>query len=169
MAISRPFLLALLGAVLLGATFVAVQNAREWSRFCTRVIERADVENDERFRTNELRLQNRQALRSLIESAFAALSSAEIVAKLEAAQIASARMNSVQEFLEHPQLTARGRWAQVGSEAGPLRALRPPVLMEGIEPLMGDVPALGQHTSAILEELGFTREVIAGWRAEAVI
>jgi itaconate CoA-transferase len=152
-----------------GHVYLAVQNAREWSRFCIRVIGRADLENDERFRTNELRLQNREALRSLIERAFAALSSAEIVAKLEAAQIAYARMNSVHEFLEHPQLSAGGRWTEVGSEAGPLRALLPPVLMEGMEPLMGDVPSLGQHTSAILEELGFTREVIGGWRAQAVI
>ena len=119
-----------------GHVYLAVQNAREWSRFCSNVIERPDIENDQRFRTNELRLQNRQALRSLIESAFATLSSADIAAKLDAAQVAYARMNSVREFLEHPQLTARGRWTEVGSEVGSLRALPPPVLMEGVEPRM---------------------------------
>ena len=70
----------------------------------------------------------------------------EVVDRLETAGIAYGRMNSVPEFLEHPQLTARSRWTEIGSEVGPLRALRPPVEMEGVEPVMGDVPALGQHT-----------------------
>ena len=152
-----------------GHVYLAVQNAREWSRFCSNVIERPDIENDQRFRTNELRLQNRQALRSLIESAFATLSSADIAAKLDAAQVAYARMNSVREFLQHPQLTARGRWTEVGSEVGPLRALPPPVLMEGVEPRMDHVPSLGEHTPAILEELGFGRDLIATWKKDAVI
>ena len=152
-----------------GHVYLAVQNAREWSRFCSNVIERPDIENDPRFRTNELRLQNRQALRSLIESAFATLSSADIAAKLDAAQVAYARMNSVREFLQHPQLTARGRWTEVGSEVGPLRALPPPVLMEGVEPRMDHVPSLGEHTPAILEELGFGRDLIAIWKKDAVI
>jgi itaconate CoA-transferase len=73
------------------------------------------------------------------------------------------------EFLDHPQLTGRGRWTEIGSEAGPLRALPPPVALEGIDPVMGDVPALGQHTAAVLSELGFDADTIARWKKEAVI
>ena len=152
-----------------GHVYLAIQNAREWSRFCRDVLGRQDVEDDERFRTNELRVQNREALRALIEGVFHTLPSEEIAAKLEAAQIAHARMNSVGEFLEHPQLTARNRWMEIGSEAGPLRALPPPVSMEGVDPVMGDVPSLGQHTEAILDELGFARDVVANWKREQVV
>lgn len=152
-----------------GHVYLAIQNTREWARFCSDVLGRPELEADERFRTNERRVKNRPALHALIESIFAGLSADQVVAKLDAAQIAYARMNSVAEFLAHPQLTARGRWTEIGSEAGPLRALQPPVVMEGVEPVMGDVPSLGQHTGAILEELGFDRDTVAQWRKEAVI
>ena len=152
-----------------GHIYLAVQNAREWSRFCTQVLGRPDVENDERFRTNERRLQNRPMLRALIEDVFSGQPSGDIVARLEIAQIAYARMNSVQEFLDHPQLTARSRWTEIGSEVGMLRALPPPVVIENVQPTMGDVPSLGQHTVAILKELGFAPDVVAKWKSEAVI
>jgi itaconate CoA-transferase len=152
-----------------GHVFLAVQNAREWTRFCAQVLGRPAVEDDERFRTSELRLQHREALRAVIEETFATLKAEEIEAKLEGAQIAHARMNSVREVIDHPQLTARSRWTEIGSEAGPLRALPPPVAIEGVEPVMGAVPALGQHTSAILQELGFTDDVVAKWKREKVI
>lgn len=152
-----------------GHVYLAVQNAREWTRFCAQVLGRPAVENDERFRTNELRLQHREALRAVIEETFATLNAEEIEAKLEGAQIAHARMNSVREVIDHPQFTARSRWTEIGSEAGPLRALPPPVAIEGVEPVMGAVPALGQHTSAILHELGFAEDVVANWKREKVI
>src|SRR5262245_10955844 len=152
-----------------GHVYLAVQNAREWTRFCAQVLGRPAVEDDERFRTNELRLQHREALRAVIEETFAALKAEEIEAKLEGAQIAHARMNSVREVIDHPQLTARSRWTEIGSEAGPLRALPPPVAIEGVDPVMGAVPALGQHTSAILQELGFTDDAVAKWKRERVI
>jgi itaconate CoA-transferase len=114
-------------------------------------------------------LRNRDALRALIEDVFAVLPSDKVIARLEAAQIAYARMNSVQEFVEHPQLSARGRWMEIGSEAGRLRALPPPASMDALAPVMGDVPALGQHTAAILAELGFAADAVAGWKKEAVI
>lgn len=152
-----------------GHIYLAVQNAREWTRFCAQVLGRPAVENDERFRTNELRVQNREALRAVIEETFATLKAEEIEAKLEGAQIAHARMNSLREVIDHPQLTARSRWTEIGSEVGPLRALPPPVAIDGVEPVMGDVPALGQHTSAILHELGFPDDVVANWKREKVI
>jgi itaconate CoA-transferase len=104
-----------------------------------------------------------------MQEVFQKLTAAEIIARLEAAQIANARLNTVQEFVEHPQLKARDRWSTVGSPVGPLPALLPPVTMENVEPVMNEVPALGQQTDAILAELGFDTETIAGWRREKMI
>jgi itaconate CoA-transferase len=152
-----------------GHIYLAIQNAREWVRFCADVLGRPGMHDDERFRTNEQRMRHRDALRAVIEEVFGALPLDEAAARLERAQIAYARMNSVGELLDHPQLATRGRWTEIGSEAGPLRALKPPASVDGVEPVMGDVPALGQHTAAILEELGFDRDTVAGWRKEGVI
>ncbi|MBI2186804.1 MAG: CoA transferase [Acidobacteria bacterium] len=152
-----------------GHIFLAIQNAREWVRFCGGVLGRPELHDDERFRTNEQRVRHRDALRTVIEGVFASLTVEDVAAQLERAQVAYARMNSVRQVLEHPQLGARGRWAEIGSEAGRLRAVKPPVTIDEVEPVMGDVPALGQHTGAILEELGFARDTIADWRKERVI
>jgi crotonobetainyl-CoA:carnitine CoA-transferase CaiB-like acyl-CoA transferase len=100
---------------------------------------------------------------------FGTLTGVEIIARVDAAQIANARMNTVQEFVEHPQLKARGRWTSVDSSAGPLPALLPPVTMENVDVVMKEVPELGQHTDAILEEFGFDRETVAQWRDQKII
>jgi itaconate CoA-transferase len=152
-----------------GAVYLGIQNAREWTRFCAEALRRPALAGDARFATNTQRVRNRAALHAAIESAFADLSTSEVVERLESAGTAWARMNSVVEFLEHPQLAGRDCWKEIGSSAGPLRAMIPPVRMEGVEPAMGDVPALGQHTDAILEELGVTRDTIATWRREGAI
>jgi itaconate CoA-transferase len=152
-----------------GQVYLAIQNPREWSRFCRDVLRRSDLDEDARFATNALRVQHRQALHEAIESAFAALTTSDVVARLDSAQIGWARMNSVAEFLNHPQLAARDCWRDIGSPAGALRAMVPPVRMEGVDPAMGDVPALGQHTQAILEELGVDRGIVAAWRREGAI
>jgi itaconate CoA-transferase len=152
-----------------GLVYLAIQNPREWSRFCRDVLRRSELEEDARFATNGLRVQHRQALHEVIESAFAALTTSDVVARLDSAQIGWARMNSMAEFLNHPQLAGRDCWRDIGSPAGALRAMVPPVRMEGVEPAMGDVPALGQHTQAILEELGVDRGIVAAWRREGAI
>jgi itaconate CoA-transferase len=152
-----------------GTIYLGIQNAREWTRFCTDVLRRPELAGDARFTTNALRVEHRTALHEAIESVFATLTTAGVSERLESASIAWARMNSVGEFLEHPQLTDRDCWREIGSPAGPLRAMIPPVRMDGVEPAMGDVPALGQHTNAILEELGVSRETIAAWRDEGAI
>jgi itaconate CoA-transferase len=148
---------------------LAVQNAREWARFCADVLGRPDLADDERFHTNEQRVRHRPALHAAIDETFVRLSLEQIIDRLETAGIAYGRMNTVSEFLEHPQLTERSRWTEIDSEAGPLRALRPPVEMEGVEPVMGAVPALGEHTAAVLSELGIDRATIVKWKADGVI
>jgi len=152
-----------------GRVYVGIQNAREWSRFCAEVLERPDLEQDPRFSTNTLRVQHRHALHDVIESAFSTLTTIAVVARLDAAQVAWARLNSVEEYLNHPQLSARDCWRDIGSPVGVLRATVPPVRMEGVEPRMGDVPALGEHTAAILEELGVDRRVAAAWQREGAV
>ncbi len=152
-----------------GSIYLAIQNAREWTRFCRDVLRRADLADDDRFTTNTRRVQHRSALHAAIESGFAALTTGDVIARLEAARIAWARLNSVGGFLDHPQLAGRDCWREIGSPAGPLRAMIPPVRIDGVEPAMGDVPALGQHTDAILDELGVGRDTIAAWRKEGAI
>jgi itaconate CoA-transferase len=149
--------------------YLGLQNEREWKKFCEAVLESPELFADPRFHSNAKRVRNRPQLNQVMQNVFQKLTAAEIIARLEAAQIANARLNTVQEFVEHPQLKARERWSTVGSPVGPLPALLPPVEMENVEPVMNEVPALGQQTDAILSELGFDAERIAGWRREKMI
>jgi itaconate CoA-transferase len=149
--------------------YLGLQNEREWKKFCEVVLESPELFADPRFDSNARRVQNRPQLDQVMRDVFHKLTAAEIIARLEAAQIANARLNTVQEFVEHPQLKARERWSTVGSPVGPLPALLPPVEMENVEPVMNEVPALGQQTDAILSEIGFDSETVAGWRREKMI
>lgn len=149
--------------------YLGLQNEREWKKFCEVVLESPELCADPRFDSNAKRVQNRPQLDLVMQGVFQRLTAGEIIARLEAAQIANASLNTVQEFVEHPQLKGRERWRTVGSPAGPLPALLPPVTMENTETVMNEVPALGQHTDAILGEIGFDSGIIAGWRAERMI
>jgi len=149
--------------------YLGLQNEREWKKFCEVVLQSPQLFADPRFDSNAKRVQNRPQLDQAMQNVFQKLTAAEIIARLETAQIANARLNTVEEFVEHPQLKARGRWATVNSPAGALPALLPPVTMENVETVMNEVPALGQHTDAVLAEIGFDLATIAGWRREKII
>jgi itaconate CoA-transferase len=149
--------------------YLGLQNEREWKKFCEAVLHKPELATDFRYDSNAKRVQNREQLDTDIQQVFQKLTAAEIIARLEAAQIANARMNTIQEFVDHPQLKARNRWATVGSPVGPLLALLPPVKIENMDPVMKEVPAVGQHTDAILEEIGFDSNTIASWRQTGVI
>ncbi|MGE5834173.1 MAG: CaiB/BaiF CoA transferase family protein [Acidobacteriota bacterium] len=149
--------------------YLGLQNAREWTRFCADVLRQPALADDERFRTNTLRVQHRRALSAEIDVVFKSLTATEIMERLDTAQIAYARMNSVHEFVAHPQLAARNRWRQIDSPAGAIQALLPPVVQDDVEPVMGPVPSLGQHSGAILAELGFDDATIARWREEGMV
>lgn len=133
---------------------LGLQNEREWQVFCEQVLERPELAADPRFSSNSRRSAARAELRALILEVFASLSAEQVVARLDAARIANARMNEMADLWAHPQLQARKRWVEVGSPAGRLPALLPPGVADAGQARMGDVPALGQHTQAILEELG---------------
>jgi itaconate CoA-transferase len=149
--------------------YLGLQNEREWKKFCEMVLEKPGLLADPRFDSNAKRVQNRPQLDHAMREVFGKLTASEIIARLEKAQIANARQNTVQEFVNHPQLQARGRWGAVDSPAGSLPALLPPVKMENVETVMNQVPDLGQQTDAILDELGFDAETIASWRREKII
>jgi itaconate CoA-transferase len=152
-----------------GAIIIAVHNKLEWTEFCSRVLQQPALADDARFQTNVQRVHHREALTEAIEAVLMHLPSAEVLRRLEAANIANARVNSIGEYLQHPQLAARDRWREIDSPAGPIRALVPPVRLQDVEPAMGAVPALGQHSRAILGELAFDQATIARWARDGVI
>ena len=137
-----------------GTVQLCVQNDREWRRLCSRVLGRPELADDPRFATNPARVAARAELNREIEAAFGVSSQDEVVALLDDAQIASARLNTVGDLLAHPQLGHR--WSEMDSPAGPIRALPSPVSTGGPAPAFGPIPAVGEHTDAILAELGLT-------------
>jgi len=149
--------------------YLGLQNEREWARFCADVLEQPSLAGDPRFSSNALRVEHHDELEVIIVRAFAGKTSQQVVDSLEAAQIANARMNTVSEFLDHPQLAARRKWQDVESPVGPLRALVPPFGFDDVRPRMGPIPALGEHTDRILTELGFDSDTIARWRGEGIV
>jgi crotonobetainyl-CoA:carnitine CoA-transferase CaiB-like acyl-CoA transferase len=134
-----------------GSVMFAIQSDREWRRFCEHVM--PSIANDARFGTNPDRLQHREILEPLIEETFRALSVSDVSRLLEQAGIATGIVNDVPAVAEHPQLAARNRWVDVDSPCGTIPALIPPHNLKDSPPLMGRVPALGEHTDEILKEL----------------
>ncbi len=148
---------------------LGLQNEREWLLFCEKVLGDAAVATDPRFASNSLRHRNRDALRALIIESFAAATAEGIVARLDAAQIANARMNTMDELWAHPQLAARGRWRDVDTPQGPVPATLPPGRHDRFDYAMGAVPALGAQTDAILAELGVDATGIADLRSAGAV
>ena len=137
-----------------GAVLLGIQNEREWAAFCEKVLRNPQLATDPRFDANARRNENREALHAIILQVFAALTTAQVEQRLEDAQIANARMNDMAGVWAHPQLKARERWRSVGSPAGDIPALLPPASNNSFTPRMDPVPAVGEHTEAILAELG---------------
>jgi itaconate CoA-transferase len=148
---------------------LGLQNEREWQQFCAKVLMRPELAADERFSANAKRVAAKPALTALITEVFLSLTIDDVIARLEAAQIANASVNTMRDVWAHAQLKARERWVQVATPAGPVPALLPPGMPASFEARMDAVPALGQHAEAILAELGYAAADIARLRAEAAI
>jgi itaconate CoA-transferase len=148
---------------------LGLQNEREWKVFCERVLLQPALAGDERFASNTRRVEARAALRALILEVFGALSAEQIVQRLEAAQIANARVNDMHDVWRHAQLHARDRFTEVQTPGGPVAALWPPALPASFEPRMDPVPAVGAHTDAVLRELGYDAAAIAALRHDGAV
>jgi len=148
---------------------LGLQNEREWVGFCRDVLKRPEVATDVRFDTNSKRSDHREDLKALIEEIFRPLTAAQVIERLDAAGIGNASVNTIADVWAHPQLAARGRWAEVGSPSGPIPALKPPADSDRFDYRMDPVPALGEHTDAILAELGYgTADIVRLREAKAV-
>jgi len=152
-----------------GTVFLSIQNEREFERFCDVVLLNSSLKTDPRFSTGPARARNRNAMHEEIDQAFSSLTAEQVIKRLETAEIANAKLNSMQEFWDHPQLEARERWREVGTPAGPIDAMKPPFNLDGFEPRMDAVPALGAHSRAILLELGFGSSEVEKMSKEKII
>ena len=151
------------------SVMLGLQNEREWAVFCDKVLQQPALAKDERFDANAKRSTARPALQAIIEGAFAKLSAEQVIARLEAAQIANAQVNTMADLWAHPQLAARQRWVEVDTPAGLVPALLPPGAPDEAHVRMDAIPAVGQHTDAILRELGLSAQDIAQLRADNAI
>ncbi|WP_175867606.1 CaiB/BaiF CoA transferase family protein [Burkholderia contaminans] len=148
---------------------LGLQNEREWKAFCDVVLRDPALATDPRFDANVHRSEHRAELKAVIEQAFSSLTAQDVIARLDAAQIANAAVNQIGDLWTHPQLHARQRFRTIDSPAGELRALLPPATIDSFDVRMDAVPALGEHSTAILRELGRTDADIEQLRAAGVI
>jgi len=148
---------------------LGIQNEREWVKFCTGVLAMPELATDDRYNNNTKRNQSRAEVIALIEGVFSAMTAAQVVNKLDAADIANARINTPEEVWEHAQLKARDRWREIDSPAGRLPTLLPPTTMSGFEARLDAVPAIGEHTDRILSDIGYSAAEIARLRENQAV
>ena len=148
---------------------LGIQNEREWAKFCAGVLGRPELAKDPRYDNNTKRTAARAEMVALIEQIFAGMTAAGVVAKLDAAGIANARINTPGEVWDHPQLKARRRWREVQTPAGAIPALLPPVTMPEFEARLDPVPAVGEHTDKVLAGLGYSGEEIGALHAGGAV
>lgn len=148
---------------------LGLQNEREWKSFCEQVLENPALVDDMRFSANSRRHANRTELRRLILEKFADMTAEQVTARLEQAQIANARVNTMHDLWLHPQLEARQRWVEVDSPVGPIPAMLPPGKSDAFDYRMDAIPALGEHTDAILSSLGYEKDQIKALHDRGVV
>ena len=151
------------------SVMLGLQNEREWASFCDKVLGQPALATDARYDTNFKRNERRAEIVALIEGAFSALNVEQAVAKLDAAGIANARVNNPEEVWRHAQFKVRERWRDVGSPVGDIPALLPPATFPEFDARMDPIPDIGEHTEAILRELGYREPEIARLGAEGAI
>ncbi|MEU5979943.1 CaiB/BaiF CoA-transferase family protein [Streptomyces sp. NPDC047315] len=148
---------------------LAIQNEREWTSFCAVFLGDATLAADARFAKGSSRVARREELNAIVAARFAELTAAEAVALLDEAKVANARLNSVAEFWDHPVLAGRDRWREVATPGGTVKALLPPASLDGLDPRMDPVPAVGEHTDAVLRGLGYGETAVSALRAEGAV
>jgi crotonobetainyl-CoA:carnitine CoA-transferase CaiB-like acyl-CoA transferase len=151
------------------SVMLGLQNEREWATFCEKVLGEPALAADARYNSNIKRNQRRAEIMALIDRVFLALTTEQVIEKLDAAGIANARINTPEEVWAHGQLKARNRWREMGSPQGKLPALLPPATHDAFEARMDPIPEVGEHTESILLEIGLTDAEIAGLKAAGAI
>ncbi|MCP5265042.1 MAG: CoA transferase [Burkholderiaceae bacterium] len=151
------------------SVMLGIQNEREWVSFCAIVLEQPALATDPRFDGNAKRDAAREPLGEIIRAVFTALSAEQVIERLDRARIANAQVREMKDVWAHPQLAARGRWAEVATPSGKVPALIPPGIGADESPRMDPVPALGANTDAILSELGCDAGTIAALREAGAI
>ena len=148
---------------------LGLQNEREWVQFCEIVLENPSLSQDARFDRNFKRNEKRAELLEIINACFCQMTADQLIARLEKAQIANAQLNDMEGLWNHKQLQARQRFTEVDTPNGAIAALLPPGLNDSYEYRMDPVPAVGEHTNAILSELGMSSTEIEALRAQGAI
>jgi itaconate CoA-transferase len=148
---------------------LGLQNEREWAQFCEIVLENPALAQDDRFDRNFKRNEKRTELLEIIDACFSQITAEQLIARLEKAQIANARLNDMEGLWEHEQLKARHRFTEVSTPNGNIAALLPPGLNDSYDYRMDPVPAVGEHTNAILKELGMSSTEIEALRVQGAI
>ena len=148
---------------------LGLQNEREWAIFCDQVLRKPELTTDPRFSSNTKRSESRKALFDIIVDTFSTMTLAEVTDRLDAAKIGNASMNTMKQVWDHAQLESRNRWRMVDTPVGKIRSLLPPGIPEEFDPRMDPIPAAGEHSTAILKELGYGENRIEELRQKKVI
>ena len=152
-----------------GRILIGVQNDRGWRALVTEVFDRPDLAEHPKFATNILRVRHRAETDAVVAEHTRRFDTDELDKRLAGAGVPAARLNDMRDLIDHPQLSERDRWRQIDTESGQVRAVLPPMTFTDVELPMGPVPALGQHTDAVLAELGLTDATIAGLRTGGTV
>jgi itaconate CoA-transferase len=137
-----------------GQVLIGVQNDSGWLTLVTDVLRAPELADDPRFATNVQRVRHRSACDAAVAAQTKRWTTAELDARLAAVGVPAAQVNELDQVVKHPQLRARDRWRTIRTEHAAVEALLPPATFADVEARMGDVPALGQHTRALLMESG---------------
>jgi itaconate CoA-transferase len=127
---------------------ISIQNDREFERLCHGVLDRPGLEKDPDYATNKARNARRDDTNRIVADIFGAKTFADLAARLDAAQIAWARVSSVRDLATHPQL----RRTRFGSSGGDISIPALAASYSGEPERLGDVPTLGQHSEQIRRE-----------------
>lgn len=152
-----------------GQVLIGIQNDRGWDLLCRKVLGDDELAEDPRFATNQLRVRHRQEIDGAVAERTRGWRTAELEQRLADAGVPAAQLNDMAGLVAHPQLSARDRWREIGTEAGRIQAVLPPMIFSDTELAMGDVPALGQHTDSVLSRLGLDAEEVARLRCDLVV
>ncbi len=129
---------------------IAVQNQREYLRFCNEILEMPELIEDPRFHDNPSRCENVKELKTIIDERFLGMGRVALIARLRESKIAFGEVNDVADLSLHPAL----KRVEVDTAGGRVSMVSPPVSVAGEEYALRPVPALGEHSEAIRAEFG---------------